>query len=298
MEAWIRFWTALWLGSSKISRRTVAWLRNAAPEQPSAPQKPAKEQPGNAPDDAEKKPNDVSGERPTRPTKAAAKALAKRQPADPEGSALLRWAGLAIVLGVTKATPYTTIAATTAAAAWIVTALILGYIATMPPEPEQSVAEAGDKDEGGQEQPEEEASEPEQHPSELLPLGHVAALLSEAYTEGSGVHLATLADRLTATPLMGLPATPWATRDVRTLLTRHGVRVRPGVRVPPTGTREGVHREDFPPLPPTGPAPPVVGVVVAGQSNNNNAGNTPDRPFRITDDPENPHRHHVHHTTS
>ncbi|MFE3400771.1 hypothetical protein [Streptomyces anulatus] len=295
MEAWIRFWTALWLGSSKISRHTVNWLRNAAPEQPSAPQKPAKEQPGNAPDDAEEKPNDASGEQPTKPTKAAAKAPAKRQPADPEGSALLRWAGLAIVLGVTKATPYTTVAATVAAAAWVVTALALGYIATMPPEPEKPTAD-GDAGDGDQEQPEEEPSEPEQHPSELLALPYVAVILDEAYTEGSGVHLATLAERLTATPLMGLPATPWKTGDVRALLTRHGVRVRAGVRVPPVGGREGVHRDDFPPLPPTGPVPPVVGAVVPGQpNNNNNPGNSPSSPFRITPDPVNPVRHNVLH---
>ncbi|MFD3640978.1 hypothetical protein [Streptomyces griseus] len=278
METWIRFWTALWLGSEKLTRRTVDWLCNATPK----PAPKAAEAPADA-GETGKKP-DAEGEQPS-PKKRPA-----RQRADAEGSALLRWVGLAIALGVTKATPYTTAAAAVAAAAWVVTALALGYIATMPPEPEKPTAD-------NQEQPEEEAPEPEQHPSELLPLGHVAALLDEAYTKGSGVHLATLAERLSSTPLMGLPATPWKTGDVRALLTRHGVRVRPGVRVPPTGTREGVHREDFPPLPPTEPAAPVVGVVVAGHSNNNNDGNTSPYPFRVVDDPANPARAHVHHTS-
>ncbi|MFJ9891686.1 hypothetical protein ACIQRW_38405, partial [Streptomyces sp. NPDC091287] len=195
MEAWIRFWTALWIGSEKLTRRTVNWLCNAKPKPPAAPQKPAKEQPEDAPDD-EEKPEEVSGEQPKKPTKVAAKAPAKRQSADPEGSAGLRWVGLAIVLGVTKATPYTTVASATVAAAWVVTALALGYIATMPPEPEKPAADGEDDD---QEQPEQEAPEPEQHPCQLLPLGYVAVILDETYTEGSGVHLATLAERLTRT---------------------------------------------------------------------------------------------------
>ncbi|MER7696182.1 hypothetical protein [Streptomyces sp. NPDC096095] len=282
MEDWIRFWTALWLGSAALSRRTVAWLFNSKPKQTSPPKTT---EPQDAPDDAGNKPEKTPGEQPPKPKKTPAK-----EPADAEGSALLRWVGLAIALGVTKATPYTTAAAAVAAAAWVVTALALGYIATMKPKPEPEPTKNSKDD---QEQPEEKAPEP--HPSELLPLPYVAVLLSEAYTEGSGVHLATLAERLSRTPLMGLPATPWKTAHVRALLTRHGVRVRPGVRVPPTGTREGVHQEDFPPLPPTPSKPPVVGGVAAGQSNNNNTGNTTVPPFRITDDPTHPVRHHVHH---
>ncbi|SNB89899.1 hypothetical protein SAMN02745831_06193 [Streptomyces sp. PgraA7] len=276
METWIRFWTALWVGSEQLTRRTVNWLCNAQPPSAGAPKKPVKEQPEEAPGEQAEKPKET----------------APKGPADAEGSALLRWVGLAIALGVTKATPYTTVAAAIAAAAWVVTALALGWPTTKPqPEPQpESTAEDDD-----QEQPEEEAPADERHPSELLPLSYVAVLLNDAYTEGSGVHLATLAARLTVTPLMGLPATPWKTAHVRALLTRHGVRVRPGVRVPPTGGREGVHQKDFPPLPPTPSGPPVVAGVVAGQPNNNNASNTPSRPFRITDDPDNPARHHVHH---
>ncbi|AGK78618.1 hypothetical protein SFUL_3700 [Streptomyces microflavus DSM 40593] len=280
MEGWIRFWTAVWIGSSKLSRHTVRWLCNARGEPPSAPKK-------GQPEAAKGEPEGASGEQPPEPKKTATK-----EPADAEGSALLRWVGLAIVLGVAKFTPYTTVAATVAAAAWVVTALALGYLATTKPKPEPKT-QSTDKDDD-QEQPE-EPPEPDQHPSELLPLGHVAVLLNEAYTEGSGVHLAHLADRLTRTPLMGLPATRWETRHVRALLAHHKVRVRDGVRVPPKGGREGVHKEDFPPLPPAGAVPPVVGVVVPGQPNNNNAGNAPAPPYRITDDPDNPARHHVHH---
>ncbi|GGZ51649.1 hypothetical protein [Streptomyces rubiginosohelvolus] len=282
MDAWIRFWTAVWIGSEQLTRRTVRWLCNAKPKPPSAPKKPAEEQP--AKDTAKREPEEATGEQAEQPKESAEKG-----PADAEGSALLRWVGLAIVLGVTKATPYTTVAAVIAAAAWVVTALALGYLATMKPQLEP---ESTDED-ADQEQPE-EAPADEQHPSELLPLGHVAVLLASLYTEGSGVHLAALASHLSRTPLMGLPATPWKTADVRALLARHGVRIRPGVRVPPAGGREGVHRDDFPPLPPRPSDPPVVGVVVPGQPNNNNVGNTAP-PFRITDDPDHPTRHHVHH---
>ncbi|MFF4179667.1 hypothetical protein [Streptomyces sp. NPDC001750] len=137
------------------------------------------------------------------------------------------------------------------------------------------------------------------HPSETLTRDDVALLLDTVYTEGSGVHLAALAKHLTGAPFMGHPAAPWATRDVRALLARHEVRVRPGVRVPPVGGREGVHRDDFPPLPSPGPDAPVVGDVVAGQSNNNNMGNasTP-YPFEVIDDPDNPAAHRVRHLRS
>ncbi|XUZ24729.1 hypothetical protein ACQVDT_07075 [Streptomyces sp. RMIT01] len=290
METWIRFWTAVWIGSEQLTRRTVRWLCNAKPKPPNLPTKPVTKQ-AETDTDGEK-PKEAPGEQAEKPKETATKA-----PADAEGSALLRWVGLATALGVTKATPYTTVAACLAAAAWVATALALGYLATMKPQPEPQPENTDNDDD--QEQPEQEAPEPEQHPSELLPLSYVAVLLNDAYTKGSGVHLATLAARLSRTPLMGLPATPWKTGHVRALLTRHGVRVRPGVRVPPLGGREGVHRRDFPPLPPTPSEPPsepsVVAGVVAGQPNNNNVGNTPSRPFRITDDPHNPNRHHVHH---
>ncbi|WP_069737426.1 hypothetical protein [Streptomyces sp. EN27] len=284
MHVWIRFWTAVWIGSEQLTRHTVRWLCNAKPKPPSAPKKPVKEQP--AQDTAGGEPEEAPGEQ-------AEKAPAKG-PADTEGSALLRWFGIGLVLAVTKFTPYTTVAAVVAAAAWVVTSLALGYLATMKPQP-QPEPEPESTDEDADQEQLEETPEPEQHPSDLLPLSYVAVLLNDAYTEGSGVHLATLAARLTVTPLMGLPATPWKTGHVRALLTRHGVRVRPGVRVPPLGGREGVHKRDFPPLPPAPSGPPVVAGVVAGQPNNNNASNISSPPFRITPDPHNPVRHHVHH---
>ncbi|WP_405399212.1 hypothetical protein [Streptomyces microflavus] len=269
METWIRFWTAVWLGCSAMSRRTVALIFCTAPATPTkepAPTETAGEQPEEAP---QEKPE-------------------KGKPDPPKGSPGLRILCTLLACGFIYGLPWTTRITIAAATAWTITALALGYITTLPPEDKKPTTDV--QEDGG-----EAAKEPtadDQHPSELLPLGHVAALLSEAYTEGSGVHLAHLADRLTRTPLMGLPATPWKTAHVRTLLARHGVRVRPGVRVPPVGGREGVHREDFPPLPPTEDAPPVAGVVVPGQPNNNNA---PAPPYRITDDPDNPARHHVHH---
>ncbi|MEU5284140.1 hypothetical protein AB0G97_08985 [Streptomyces sp. NPDC020755] len=278
MAAWIRFWTAAWVGWIALSGRAIDLVlcsASAKPEQPTKGPADAAESADKAEEAGEKPKDDVPQEK-------------AGETAPAEGSPALRILCLVLAAGFIYGLPWTTRITIAAAAAWVLTALALGYIATMPPEPEKN---AEDDD---QEQPEGEAPEPEQHPSELLPLDHVAVLLSEAYTEGSGVHLAHLAERLTRTPLMGLPATPWKSAHVRALLTRHGVRVRPGVRVPPVGGREGVHRDDFPPLPPTGPAPLVVGVVSAGQPNNNNASNAP-YPFRITDDPTHPVRHHVHH---
>ncbi|MFF9248821.1 hypothetical protein [Streptomyces globisporus] len=287
VDAWIRFWTAVWVGWIALSGRAIDLVFCTTPAKPPAPPKNPKgaaEQPeGNAEKPAEKAGEEAAN---TPPEKAE-----MRKTTPTKGSPALRILCLVLAVGFAYGLPWTTRIAIAAAVAWTVTAVALGLIATRKPREEQP-AKGGS---GGEKQPEKEAPEPEQHPSELLPLAYVAVLLSEAYTEGSGVHLATLAERLTATPLMGLPATPWKTAHVRALLTRHGVRVRPGVRVPPTGGREGVHRKDFPPLPPTPSGHPVVAGVVAGQPNNNNASNTPTRPYRITDDPDNPARHHVHH---
>ncbi|MER6598955.1 hypothetical protein [Streptomyces parvus] len=288
MDGWIRFWTAVWVGWIDLSGRAIDLVLCTAPaKQPAAPQKPKSEveQPA---EDAEK-PVEEAGEE---ATNTPPEKTEKRKTTPTKGSPALRIFCLVLAIGFIYGLPWTTRIAVAAAVAWTVTAIALGFIATRTPKEEQPAK--GESDD--QEQPEEEAPEPEQHPSELLPLSYVAVLLNDAYTEGSGVHLATLAARLTVTPLMGLPATPWKTGHVRALLTRHGVRVRPGVRVPPTGGREGVHRKDFPPLPPTPPGPPVVAGVAAGQPNNNNASNTPVPPFRITDDPDHPTRHHVHHT--
>jgi hypothetical protein len=272
---WIAFWSALWVGSSRLSHRTVDWLCNASPKPAATPEKPTKEQSEGAPEDS-------AGEQPKPSRKTTPKPPAKQAA---EGSALLRWVGLLITAAAAKGLPWTTAIALGLATGWVLTSLVLGYAAALP-----AKKPAADPEKGATEEP--PAGKP--HPAELLTREHVALLLADLYTEGSGVHLATLAEHLTRTPLMGLPATPWATRDVRALLTRHGVRVRDGVRVPPKGGREGVHRDDFPPLPRPPSDPPAVGVVVPGQSNNNNQSNG--YPFTVTDDPENPARHTVLHT--
>ncbi|WP_143666795.1 MULTISPECIES: hypothetical protein [unclassified Streptomyces] len=284
VDAWIRFWTAVWVGWIALSGRAIDLVLCTTPAKPPASSKKAPSEAEQPAEDAEETGEDAKKPAPEKPE--------KRRTTPTKGSPALRIFCLVLAAGFIYGLPWTTRIAVVAAVAWTATAIALGFIATRTPKEKQP--EKGESN--GEEQPGNEPPEPEQHPSELLPLGHVAVLLSEAYTEGSGVHLATLAERLTRTPLMGLPATPWKTAHVRALLTRHGVRVRPGVRVPPVGGREGVHREDFPPLPPTPSESPVVGVVVAGQSNNNIDGNTASYPFQVVDDPANPARAHVHHT--
>lgn len=281
MERWIAFWTALWVGSSRLTHWTVNWLRNAKPTTtaPAKPEKTGKEQPDTEAGKAQEQPETAPGKQ---PKKTPAEASAQ----EPEGSALLRWFGLGVTAMVVKATPYTTTIALILAAAWVLTALALGYAAARPAKPpttEEKATETAD----------EKPAADTRHPHEILTRDHVALLLAEVYTDGSGVHLATLAQHLTKTPLVGLPATVWKTADVRALLARHEVRVRDGVRVPPKGGREGVHQEDFPPLPQAPSETPVVGVVVPGQGNNNNANNVP--AFTVTGDPDNPARHTVHH---
>ncbi|MFJ5820099.1 hypothetical protein ACIQGT_40370 [Streptomyces sp. NPDC093108] len=280
MDAWIAFWTALWVGSSTVTRRLVDWLCNARPEPAKSKKKPFAEA-----GETDKQPETDTGEQqPDTPKKT------KKTPADQgEGSALLRWCMTLLAAVIAKTLSYTTSITIALAAAWITTALVLGYAAARPDKPEPAADEQPDT-------PAETPPTDQPHPSESLTLDDVTLLLHTVYTEGSGVHLAALAEHLDRTLYMGHPAAPWATRDVRALLARHGVRVRPGVRVPPVGGREGVHRDDFPPLPPTDPAPAVVDVVVAGQSNNNNAGNTTSPyPFQVIDDPDNPAAHRVHH---
>ncbi|MFJ9979673.1 hypothetical protein [Streptomyces cyaneofuscatus] len=288
MDIWIRFWTAVWLGWSILARHAIDLILCTGPYAKKPRPKPAKAKEGEA-QPGEAQPGEASAK--------AGRLDGDEEADDSDSSVGARLILLGVTCGIVYGLPWTGYILTAAAIAWILTALVLGYIATKPPEQEGEQQEQEELADSDQEQePDEATEEPPadtRHPSELLPLGHVATLLAEAYTEGSGVHLATLAERLSGTPLMGLPATPWKTADVRALLTRHGVRVRPGVRVPPVGGREGVHRQDFPPLPPPPSEPPVVGVVAPGQSNNNN-GNAPRYSFEVVDDPVNPARARVH----
>ncbi|MFF3092288.1 hypothetical protein [Streptomyces cyaneofuscatus] len=280
MAHWIRFWTALWLGWSILARRAIDLILCTGPYAKKPPPAPAKAKDG----DGEAQPGEPS-----------AKEGRPDADDDSDSSVGARLIMLGVACGFTYGLPWTAHILTVAAITWTLTALVLGYMATTPPGPEDEPQEPADDDQD-QEQGEaaEEPPADTRHPSELLPLGHVAALLADAYTEGSGVHLAHLAERLSGTPLMGLPAARWETRDVRALLTRHGIRVKAGVRVPPLGVREGVHQKDFPPLLPPPLGDPVVGVVAAGQRNNNNidSGDTP-YPFEVVDDPVNPARARV-----
>ncbi|MCX4676717.1 hypothetical protein OG413_15640 [Streptomyces sp. NBC_01433] len=202
METWIRFWTALWIGSSRITYRTVDWLCNAktTPLAP-APVKPKAEEPtGESDTDAgetEEQPADT-GEQPkatVKPKKVPAK---KAATSVAEGSALLRWVGLLITAAVAKGLPYTTTIAIGLTAAWVLTALVLGYAATMPPKDDEKKKEQPAKDDS--KQPEEV-----RHPSGTMTRDHVALLLHTVYTEGSGVHLAALAGHLHKAAFMGHP---------------------------------------------------------------------------------------------
>lgn len=114
------------------------------------------------------------------------------------------------------------------------------------------------------EEPEQPGEEPAPHPAEALTRDELADLLRGLLQPKGGVHLKALAS--------ALPGPPLPTRDVRSLLARHGVRVRDGVRVPGVGGREGVHRDDIPARPSPTSETPSRPVVAAGQSNNNNAG--------------------------
>ncbi|MFE4691734.1 hypothetical protein ACFRH6_16945 [Streptomyces sp. NPDC056749] len=277
MEYWIAFWTAVWVGSSRLTHLTVNWLCNSTKPKPAATsEKPAKkpsETPEEAAGESEEQPEaESAGEHPKATPKTSEKTPATQ---DAEGSALLRWVGLLIAAAVAKGLPWTTNLALGLVAAWVLTSIALGYIAAYA---ERSADEQ-----------EEEPETAGPDPAETLTRDDVAPLLHGLLKDTGGVHLKALKEALPARP----KRTPWATRDVRALLARVGIRVRDGVRVPGVGGREGVHRDDVPPLPSPTSGTPLVGVVVPGQSNNNNAGNTP--AFTVTDDPDNPAQAHVHH---
>ncbi len=191
MTAWIRFWTAVWVGWIALSGRAIDLVLCTTPATPPTPPQKPKSEAEQPTEDAEKAGEEAGEATETPPEKAE-----KRKPTPTKGSPALRILCLVLAVGFIYGLPWTTRIAVAAAVAWTVTAITLGLIATRKPKEKQSAK--GESDD--QEQPEQETPTPEQHPSELLPLPYVAILLNEAYTKGSGVHLAYLAKRLSHTP--------------------------------------------------------------------------------------------------
>ncbi|MFD8970525.1 hypothetical protein ACFV0C_36985 [Streptomyces sp. NPDC059568] len=268
MEHWVTFWTALWVGSARISRRLVSWIFSVPA--PSSPPKPAQT------DKAE------TDDTPVRKRGPKQKALKSEERAG--GAVALRLLSLGLAAGFIKGTPYTTHAAVTLATLWLLLALLLGYVAA-PATPAK--APQPNDSEPSTEPP----SEAPPHPSETLSAEYLAALLHAVHTSGSGVHLTTLSERLQVL----FPEAVWRTRDVRSLLARVRVPTKP-VRAGAAGTvSEGVHKDHFPPLPEG--APGVV--VAAGQDDNNNTNNSeqaaPREGITILKDPGHPTRYDVQH---
>ena len=242
MAAWIAFWTALWVGSSRISRWLIDLLFSVSQPTESTPE--------------------------TDHVKDEAAAAEPKSAAVAGGATALRLGCLTLAGLFINGTPYTKRIVLTLAIVWVVTALVLGFAAAMAAKPDQDSQV--------------EPKEPAPDPAETLTRDDVAPILHSLLQDTGGVHLRTLAGALPQRPR----GAHWKTGDARALLARLEVRVRAGVRVPGAGGREGVHRDDLPPLPcPTSETAPEA-VVVPGQNNNNNPGNS--YPFTIVDDPDDP----------
>lgn len=188
---------------------------------------------------------------------------------------------IALAAGFAKGLPHTGAIVALLFAAWLVGAVMLG----LPLVP----AEADEPEEEPAEDQEEEQPDTAKKARPEVPWDVVVPLLHDRLLPAGGVHLKTLAE--------ALPGDPWATHEVRALLDHHGIRVRAGVRVPMVGGREGVHRDDIPPLHSPAPEGAPVGVVAPGQSNNNNAetasGGATEKGYSILPDPESGHRWRV-----
>lgn len=207
------------------------------------------------------------------------------------GGVVLRPICLAAAALFLKGWPGWDIVTPLCALAWLGGAIVLGLRAPNPlaHKPEQaSAVDTDDQAPDDAEQAQGTEQPTPKMPDRNVPIDQVAGLLRHLHTGGSGVHLKDLAK--------ALPGPPWATREARALLGRLDIRVRAGVRAPGVGPREGVHRDDFPPLPSPSPDTTPDGVIAAGQSNNNDNNNSPGGyPFTVTDDPDNPARANVHH---
>lgn len=256
MAAWIAFWTAAWVGSAWLYQHFLTWLigRPASPGEQQEQAPAAEEATGQH--QAEEQP----------PVKAPA------APRRNTGGVLLRLLLLVLAAGFIRGLPHTTDILMTLAAAWAVTSIVAGFAIALSERPDN--AQEQDQEQTGPD------------PADTLTRDDVTPLLHGLLQDAGGVHLKALAKVLPARP----KGAPWATRDVRALLALLDIRVRAGVRVPGESGREGVHRDDVPPLPSPTSGTALVGVVVPGQSNNNNG---PD--YVINDDPDNPVRHTVHH---
>lgn len=186
-----------------------------------------------------------------------------------------RLTGLILGAGVIYGLPFTWRILGLTAALWLALAIVLGRRVTTSSKPKEK-----DK-----EQP---AKAPKRTIADVTRDETVTALHALLKPSG-GVQLKTLGAHLAK----GLGAGPVRTREVRALLTRHGISTRAGVRVPGESGREGVHRDDVPPLSSPAPGAPLEGVVVAGQGNNNNGNNSSGEGLSITQDTSNPSRWHV-----
>lgn len=173
------------------------------------------------------------------------------------------------------------------ALAWLGGAIVLGLRAPNPlaPKEDEDAADGGPE---GAEQATDTEPQALKKPNRNVPIEDIATIVHGLAQDAGGVHLKDLAK--------ALPGPPWATREARALLGRLSIRVRAGVRVPGVGPREGIHRDDFPPLPSPDSATSPDGVVAAGQSNNNDNNNgARGYSFTVTDDPDDPARARVHH---
>lgn len=141
------------------------------------------------------------------------------------------------------------------------------------PDAEQPKAEPepAEESEAG---PVNEEADPDDEPPATLDRDGLTELLHELLGERGGVHLSVLRTALRK----HVPGLGWDRAEALALLADAGVRVRPGVRDAGDEVREGVHRDDVPPLPSpawTDPCPPVVAAADLALGNNNNGNNAP-----------------------
>jgi hypothetical protein len=176
------------------------------------------------------------------------------------GGPRARLLGLVLAAGFMKGLPGTTHIAYTAAAVWLVTAVVLGLRAP--------TTQAGEK------------------PAALAPEKVTAAMHQLAAPH---IQLAPLAEHLSTT-----------TSDLRKALEEMGVPIADGVRMKGRGVSTGVRADDLPPLSPAAAPDTKGPLTSNNNSNNGEEavirkGFGGRYRFWVTDDPTNPARAHVHH---